>query len=96
MGHGVSRLETKCSELESTVGRLNAQIEKIARSEEDMEARIGRLSRTLNESSSIGKGAREEAERMQRALESAEVEKKVCVFKVFPLSYNFNVTWNMR
>ena len=76
MGHGVSRLETKCSELESTVGRLNAQIEKSARSEEDMEARIGRLSRTLNESSSNGKGAREEAERMQRALESAEVEKK--------------------
>ena len=71
------------------MGRLNAQIEKSARSEEDMEARIGRLSRTLNESSSSGKGAREEAERMQRALDSAEVEKKVRVFQVFPFSLEF-------
>ena len=62
-----------------------------------MEARIGRLSRTLNESSSSGRGAREEAERMQRALESAEVEKKVrvLILQAFPFSYNFNVTWNM-
>ena len=66
----------KCSELESTVGRLHAQIEDSARTKQDMEARIGRLSTTLSESGSGGRGAREEAGRTQRALASAEAEKK--------------------
>ena len=74
---GVSRLEDRCAELASTVDKLNAQIERSARSEQEMEVRVGKLSRSLNESNSSGRGVRDQVERMQRALDSAEQEKKV-------------------
>jgi chromosome segregation ATPase len=79
----VSRLEVRCTDLAATVEGLNAQIDRSAKSEQEMEVRVGKLSRSLNESSSSGKGARDQMDRMHRALDNAEQEKKEGLVYIF-------------